>query len=120
MKQPKLKNYFVALAPDEYAEFEQSRTLRIRPATIDIMSGVVSGKPYLYLAARPDIVDNLVREQYRYSGAVYILRVPAHTVDRSRLTPMEGGTQTWQYDRDLVIPTCGVDCYEIAVETEPL
>jgi len=113
MKQPKLKNYFVALAPDEYQQFEQSRTLRIRPATIDIVSGVVSGKPYLYLAARPDIVDNLVREQYRYSGSVYVLRVPADCVDRSRLTPMEGGTQTWQYDRDLVIPHCGVDCYQI-------
>ena len=110
-RKPKLKNYFVAISPDEYREFETSRTLRIRPASIDIMTGKVTGRPVLYLAARPDIVDNIVREQYRYNGNVYILRVPADCVDRDRLMPVEGGTETWQYDQDLVIPHCAVYQY---------
>jgi len=114
MRKPKLKNYFVAIPPDEYREFEQSRTLRIRPATIDIMTGTVTGRPYLYLAARPDTVDNIVREQYRYSGVVYILRVPSDCVDRDRLTLVDGGTETWQYNQDLVIPHCAVYQYALA------
>jgi hypothetical protein len=111
MRKPKLKNYFVAISPDEYREFETSRTLRIRPASIDIVTGRITGRPVLYLAARPDIVDNIVREQYRYNGNVYILRVPADCVDRDQLTPVEGGTETWQYARDLVIPHCAVYQY---------
>ena len=114
MKQAKLKNYFVALSPDQYTDFEQSRTLRIEPASINIITGTMTGRPYLYLSATPDIVDNLVREQYQYSGAVYILRVPADCVDRSRLTAVPGGTQTWQYDRDLVIDHCAVYQYRLA------
>jgi len=120
MKLPRLKNYFLALSPDQYADFERTRTLRIEPAVLDIVSGKLRGRPYLYLAANPNIADNLVREQYRYSGSVYILRIPAEYVDRSRLVLVPDATQIWQYDRDLVIDHCGVDCYEIAVETEPL
>ena len=120
MRMPKLKKYFLALSPDQYQVFERTRTLKIEPVTLDIMTGVVRGRPYLYLAATPNIADNIVREHYRYSGAVYILRIPAEYVNRDRLIPAPGATQIWQYDRDLVIDHCGVDCYELAVPTEPL
>ncbi len=113
MKQPKLKNYFVAISPDEYVQFEQSRELAVKPATIDIMTGSMTGRPFLYLSARPDIADNIVREHYRYSGPVFILRVAAEYVDRGRLRLAEGATQTWQYDQSLRIPECGVYRYEM-------
>lgn len=113
MKLPKLKNYFVAISPDEYAEFERSRTLEIRPTRLDIVTGQLSGRPYLYLSATPDIADNIVREQYRYGGSVYVLRVSADLIDRSHLRQLDGGTQTWQYDVSLNIPHCGVYKYEV-------
>lgn len=112
MKLPRLKNYFVAVPPDLYQEFEQSRVLPVVPLTVDIMSGEVRGRPSWYLAAQPDLADNLVREQYRYGGAVYILRVPADCVDRSQLKPVEGSSQVWRYDHSMTIPHCAVYRYE--------
>ena len=115
MKLPKLKNYFVAVSPDEYPEFERTRSVPVSPAVIDIMSGRMTGRPVLYLSATPDIADNIVREQYRYSGSVYILRVSADLIDRAHLRSVDGGTQTWQYDQTLNIPQCAVYRYETKV-----
>jgi hypothetical protein len=113
MKLPRLKNYFVAVPTDQYSEFETTRVLPVTAMTVDIVSGTVRGRPHWYLAATPDLADNLVREQYRHSGLVYILRVPAACVDRSRLKPVEGSDQVWQYDRAMTIPHCAVYSYQL-------
>jgi hypothetical protein len=114
MKQPKLKNYFVAVPPDLYAEFESTRVLPVTPITVDIMTGGVSGRPSWYLTATPDLADNLVREQYRYGGVVYILRVPADCVRRDQLLGLAGSSQVWQYNHSLTIPHCAVYTYQTA------
>jgi hypothetical protein len=112
MKLPRLKNYFVAVPPDLYTEFETTRVLPVTPLTVDMMSGTVRGRPSWYLAAQPDLADNIVREQYRYGGVVYILRVPAACVDRNQLRTLEGSDQVWQYNHALSIPQCAVYRYE--------
>ena len=115
MRQPKLKNYFVAISPDEYPEFERTRSVPVSAAMLDIVSGKMSGRPYLYLSATPDLADNIVREQYRYSGAVYILRVSADLIDRTHLRNLDGATQTWEYHKSLDIPQCAVYRYETKI-----
>jgi hypothetical protein len=112
MKIPRLKNYFVAVPPDLYPEFESTRVLPVTPMTVDIVSGTVRGRPHWYLAAQPDLADNIVREQYRYGGVVYILRVPADCVDRNQLRALEGSDQVWQYNHAITIPHCAVYTYE--------
>ena len=114
MKQPKLKNYFVAVPPDLYAEFESTRVLPVTPIRVDIVTGGVSGRPAWYLTATPDQADNLVREAYRYGGVVYILRVPCDCVDRTQLKPVQGSDQVWQYNHSLTIPHCAVYTYQTA------
>lgn len=113
MKLPKLKNYFVAVPPDLYQEFETSRVLPVTPLTVNAMTGQVSGRPSWYLSASPDLADNIVREQYRYPGAVYILRVPADCIRRDQLRSVPGSDQVWQYDHAITVPHCAVYRYEM-------
>lgn len=111
MKLPKLKYYYIALPPDGYELFEQSRRLEVQPVTVDVMTGRISGRPFYTVCARPDLADDAVRVTYRYGGPVYILRVPRDCIDRSALQVTEH-PEIWQYAQDLDIPHCGVYRYE--------
>lgn len=117
MKLPKLKYYYLALAPDGYADFERTRELPITGVNIDIVTGTVTGRDSWHLAATPAIADDLVREAFRYGGHTYVLRIPAESVDRSLLKPVPNQSQIWQYSKTLHVPHCGVYRYEINQES---
>lgn len=113
MKIPKLKYYYLALPPDGYQEFEQTRTLPITGITIDVMTGNITGRDHWALTATPALADDIVRQTRQYSGAVYVLRIAAADIDRSLLVPAENQTQVWRYPKTLNIPHCGVYKYEL-------
>lgn len=117
MKLPKLKYYYLALNPDQYREFEQSRRVEITPTVIDVVSGTVSGRPQVYLASTASLADDLVREHYRYHGVTWVLRIPRDAVDRGRLVPVT--REVYSYDRTLELPHCGVYRFELDLSQEP-
>ena len=114
MKIPKLKYYYLALAPDGYSEFERSRELPITGVSIDIMSGTVSGRDHWQLCGTPDVADNIVRETFRYGGRTYVLRIPADCVDRSALTADPAVANCWRYNKTIRVPHCGVIALDLA------
>ncbi len=114
MKIPKLKYYYLALAPDGYAEFEQSRKLPITGVNIDIVTGTVSGRDHWLLCSTADRADNIVRELFRYRGRTYVLRIPRDCVDRSALMPDPAVPECWRYNRTISVPHCGVYAMDLA------
>lgn len=114
MKMPRLKNYFLAIPPDLYQEFEHSRQLRVEPVQINVITGQLQGRPHWLLCAQPDLADNLAREQYQYRGAVYILRIPQGCIRRDQLQAVSHSDQIWQYPCTIQVPHCAVYRYELA------
>ena len=108
----KLKRYRVPLLPEDYAEFEQSRTVPVRPISIDLASGAVSGRPHIWLGATTPQADEWIRAQNPgYTGAVYVLWVPRDAVPRELLVVSGGG---WHLSRTLHVPDhCGVELVEL-------
>ena len=113
MKTPKLKNYYLAVPPDGYAEFERTRTLPITGIHINLTTGQTQGREHWFLAATPNLADELVRETFRYGGTVYVLRIPADCVDRSLLKLAPNQTQIWQYPQTITVPHCAVYRYDM-------
>jgi len=110
MRKPRLKNYFVAVSADLYQEFESSRLLPITGVSIDIVTNTVQGRDHWVLAAQPALADEIIRQSYRWGGVVYVLRIPAVCIDRSRLevTPHP---QLWRYAHSIEVPECAVYLY---------
>lgn len=113
MKTPKLKNYYLALAPDGYAEFEKTRTLPITGVKLDVVTGTATGREHWFLSATPNLADELIRETFRYGGPLYVLRIPADCVDRSLLKLSPNQTQIWQYGQTIEVPHCAVYKYDM-------
>lgn len=113
MKIPKLKYYYLAVPPDGYVEFENTRTLPVNGVKLDVMTGKVVGRDHWYLSATAALADELVRETFRYGGTVYVLRIPAEHVERQLLKLAPNQTDIWQYPKTLVVPHCGVYKYDM-------
>lgn len=112
MKIPKLKYYSVALNAEEYRLFESSRELRVWPTTvIDTETGQIYARTQLLLSGSAAEADTQFRLANKYSGAVYVLRIPRHCVDRSVLKP--AGPNCWSYGRTIKVDHCGVDRFDL-------
>jgi hypothetical protein len=113
MRQPKLKAYYTALNAREYQDFERTRHLEIsRSVTINPLTGAVSGRRYIHLAATAELADTEFRQRTGYQLSVWVLRVPADRVDRSQLEP--AGDQVWVSSHTLHLPHCGVIRFDLA------
>ena len=110
-KIPKLKYFYLAMPADEYAVFEKSRRVEVSPVSFDVLTGAMTGRPYLTLCATAGLADDLVRQHYRHSGTVYVLRIHNTDIDRSHLSAVTD--QSWKYDRSLEIEHCGVYRYDL-------
>jgi len=119
MKKPKLKYYCHALTPDQYSAFEKSRKLTVdATVTIDPTTGQTQGRLMLLLCAGVAHCDTVFRQQFKYEGPLYILRIPADLVDRTKLTddPRSG---VYQYKHGLTIQHCGVEMIELDASAAP-
>ena len=113
MKQPKLKAYYTAMSATEYKEFEQSRSIEVSTqVTINPLTGAVSGRRYIHLAATPELADTDYRARTGRQDSVWVLRVPASQIDRSQLTAQ--GEQVWVASHSLHLPHCGVTRFDLA------
>lgn len=112
MKIPKLKHWNTALTPDQYREFETTRTLTVDARiTIDIMTGVASGRTCVPLSASVTAADQLVRDRNHWTQPLYVLRIPGDLLDRRHIH--SAGDQVWEYRATLHIPHCGVERVEL-------
>jgi len=113
MKQPKLKAYYTAMSATEYHDFEQSRRIEVSSrVTINPLTGAVSGRRYIYLAATPELADTDYRVRTQRTDSVWVLRVPADLINRSQLTAQ--GEQVWVFSNTLHLPHCGVIRFDLA------
>jgi hypothetical protein len=107
MKIPKLKAFYTALSAAEYHDFEHSRRIEVSSrVTVNPLTGAVSGRRYIYLAATPELADTDYRSRTQRTDSVWVLRVPAAAVDRPGLEPQ--GDQVWVSSHSLHLPHCGV------------
>ena len=113
MKQPKLKAYYTALNAREYQEFETTRQLEIsRTVSINPLTGAVTGRRYVHLAATAELADTEYRQRTGYQHSVWVLRVPADHIRRDQLEP--SGDQVWVSSNTLHLPQCGVIRFDLA------
>lgn len=113
MKLPKLKYYCTGLSPEQYEEFEKSRTLEVQPSlTIDPVTMKPVGRDRIYLVAGAVACDTYFRIQHSYNGVMYVLRIPADCIDRRHLTVLDQDG-IFQYRSTLVVPHCGVERFEM-------
>jgi hypothetical protein len=113
MKQPKLKAYYTALNAREYQEFERTRQLEIsRSVSINPLTGAVTGRRYIHLAATAELADTEYRQRTGNQLSVWVLRVPADQVDRSQLAPT-AAEQVWVSSHSLHLPHCGVMRFDL-------
>lgn len=111
MKLPKLKYYYYACPETEYLEFERTRRIETSPLEFDIATGGMSGRPYVTLCESAGLADDLVRQHYRHSGAVFVLRIPRELIDRRCLKPTDAGV--YHYSANLDVKHCGVYRYDL-------
>jgi len=112
MKIPRLRRWFCAVTPEEYARFETDRTIPVAPVTVDIQTGRITGRNQIWLGTSVPAADTWLRQHLKLLGSVYVIGVPAHCVDRLRCQPHAGG---WHYDRTIHIPGhCGVERVDLA------
>ena len=113
MKIPKLKAYYTALSATEYHEFETSRRIEVsQRVTINPLTGAVSGRRYIYLAATPELADTDYRARTGRQDSVWVLRVPADQIRRDQLT--QQGEQVWVLSNSLHLTHCGVLRFDLA------
>ena len=112
MKTPKLKAYYTALSATEYHDFETSRRIEVSSrVNINPLTGAVSGRRYIHLAATPELADTDYRVRTQREDSVWVLRVPAEAVDRNQLTAQ--GEQVWVLGHSLHLPHCGVMRFDL-------
>jgi len=114
MKTPKLKYYYHALSLEEYAEFENTRTVTVTGRVVyDIATNQMTGRTWCMLTGAAVSCDQEYRERTKTWAPVLVLRVPADLIDRALLTPVPGQILVYQYSGSLLIPHCGVERIEI-------
>lgn len=112
MKTPKLKAYYTALNAQEYHDFETSRRIEVsQRVNINPLTGAVTGRRYIYLAATPELADTDYRVRTQREDSVWVLRVPADQIDRTELTAQ--GEQVWVLSHSLHLPHCGVMRFDL-------
>jgi hypothetical protein len=113
MKQPKLKAYYTAMSATDYHDFEQSRRIEISSRlTSHPLTGAVSGRRYIHLAATPYLSDTDYRARTGRQDSVWVVRVPADQIRRDQLTAQ--GEQVWVLSNTLHLPHCGVIRFDLA------
>ena len=121
MKLPKLKYYYYALNETDYQEFEKTRTVVPNSkTTLNLATGTMTTtEPFLYFYSRPAVADTRYRQLNMYQHyPVWVLRIPADLIDRSRLTPAPDPEGMWIYADPVPIPHCAVERFELAPELE--
>ena len=113
MKQPKLKAYYTAMSATEYHDFEHTRRIEVsQRVNINPLTGAVTGRRYIHLAATPELADTDYRVRTGREDSVWVLRVPASQIDRSQLT--QQGEQVWVLGNTVHLPHCGVIRFDLA------
>ena len=116
MKTPKLKAYYTAMSATEYHDFEQSRRIEVSSrVNINPLTGAVSGRRYIHLAATPELADTDYRVRTGRQDSVWVLRVPADQIRRDQLTAQ--GEQVWVASHSLHLPHCGVLRFDLEKNT---
>lgn len=114
MRVPKLKYFYLALTEPEYRSFEQTRVIPVDSATtIDIVTGEVRGVTVRYLSDTATACDDEYRHRVRYWLPLYVLRIPADSIDRSRLEISISQFRSWLYRQPISCEHCGVERFEI-------
>jgi len=120
MKMPKLKYYYLALGPQDYEKFVESRRIECSSRTsMDITTGkLLPGQTFVLLYPGSDLAHRRYRQLQRdYDHTVYVLRIPRALVP-GQLTPVaEDPDQAWICRHSLQIDHCGVESW--AVELAP-
>ena len=116
MKIPKLKAYYTALSASEYHDFEHSRRIEVsNRVTVNPLTGAVSGRRAIYVAATPELADTEYRARTGRTDSVWVVRIPADAVDRAQLKPQ--ATDTYLLEHSVHLPHCGVMRFDLARET---
>ena len=114
MRIPKLKYFYLALTEPEYDVFQTSRVVPVDAVTtIDIMTNEVRGVTVRYLSDTAEAADEEYRMRTRYWKPLYILRIPADDIDRSRLEISVSQFRSWLYRLPISCEHCGVERFEI-------
>jgi hypothetical protein len=115
MRIPKLKYFYLALTQSEYDAFEKTRVVVVDSATtIDIITGEIRGVTVRYLSDTARACDDEYRHRMRYTKPLYILRIPADHIDRTRLEISVSQFRSWLYRQPIQCEHCGVERFEIA------
>jgi len=115
MRIPKLKYFYLALTEPEYRSFENSRVIPVdASATIDIVTGEIRGVTVRYLSDTAATCDEEYRHRMRYTRPLYVLRIPADSIDRTGLEIAVSQFRSWQYRQPIRCEHCGVERFEIA------
>jgi len=117
MKTPKLKYYYHALSPEQYAEFEHTRQIEVSGRVVyDIETNQMTGRTHCVLTGAAVSCDQEYRDRTKSWAAVMVLRIPADLIDRELLVPVPGQILVYQYSSSIDIPHCGVERIEIDTE----
>ena len=113
MRLPKLKYYYYGMTSAAYIDFATTRRLEVAPTlNINVLTGQVTGITILVLADSTTQIDDHFRRAHNWTQPVYVLRIPAHLIDRKHLKP--AGDHLYEYKSSLEIPHCGVERLELA------
>jgi len=114
MRIPKLKYFYLALTEPEYAAFAESRVITVDSATtIDMITGEIRGVTVRYLSDTAATCDEEYRVRNRYWRPLYVLRIPANSIDRTRLEVSVSQFRSWLYRQSIHCEHCGVERFEI-------
>ena len=114
MRIPKLKYFYLALTEPEYRSFENSRVVPVDASTtIDIITGEIRGVTVRYLSDTAAGCDEEYRVRTRYWLPLYVLRIPADSIDRTALEVSVSQFRTWLYRQSIHCEHCGVERFEI-------
>ena len=101
------------MSATEYHEFETSRRIEVSErVTINPLTGAVTGRRYIHLAATPELADTDYRARTQRTDSVWVLRVPGDQINRNELTAQ--GEQVWVSSHSLHLPHCGVLRFDLA------
>ena len=114
MRIPKLKYFYLALTEPEYEAFALSRVVPVDEKTsINIVTGEIRGVTVRYLSDTAAGCDEEYRTRTRYWRPLYVLRIPADSIDRTRLEVSVSQFRSWLYRQPIHCAHCGVERFEI-------
>jgi len=118
MKTPKLKYYYHALSPEEYSEFEHSRTIEVSGSVVyDINTMAMRGRTHIVLTGAAVTGDQEYRDRTKTWAPVYVLRIAADDIRRDLLAPVVNQILIYHYPATLHVEHCGVELIELDTTT---